>query len=95
MKDEKDILLGSDDDIDIVNGDFVIGDSVLQEVGVIIRLNSGELKSDPILAPNMIQLIHAKKIDDSFEYRLRLQLERDGKDFDEIKGLININYGNN
>lgn len=95
MKYEKDILLGSDDDIDIVNGDFVIGDSVLQEVGVIIRLNSGELKSDPILAPNMIQLIHSKKIDDGFEYRLRLQLQRDSKDFDEIKGLININYGNN
>lgn len=55
---ESDILLDDSDDLNIVNGDFVIGESTLQEVGIILRLNSGELRNDPVLAPNLIQLLH-------------------------------------
>lgn len=90
MKYENDILLDANDDLDIVNGDFVIGESVLQEVGIILRLNSGDLKSDPVLAPNLIQLINSKKDTNEFEERVRLHLRRDGKNYDEIKELITL-----
>jgi hypothetical protein len=86
----KDILLDDTDDIAIINGDFFVDESTLQEVGIILRLNSGELKSDPVLAPNLIQLVKADANDQEFEERVRLFLKRDNKNYDDIKKLINI-----
>jgi hypothetical protein len=90
MNYENDILLDTDDDLDIITGDFVIGESVLQEVGIILRLNSGDLKSDPILAPNLIQLVNSASNNQEFEERVRLFLKRDNKNYEDIKKLINI-----
>lgn len=87
---ETDILLDANDDIIIVDGDFVIDESVLQEVGIILRLNSGDLKSDPVLAPNLIQLVNSKENSQEFEDRVRIHLKRDNKNYNEIKELISF-----
>jgi hypothetical protein len=90
MNYENDILLDDNDDLSIVNGDFVIGESIIQEVGIILRLNSGELKSDPVLAPNLVQLVKGVSNSQEFEERVRLFLKRDNKNYEDIKKLINI-----
>lgn len=89
MNYEKDIVLGTNDDIEIVNGDLFIDKSLIQEVGIILRLNSGELKSDPVLAPNLVQLVNSKSNSQEFEERVRLFLKRDKKNYEDIKKLIN------
>ena len=91
MKYETDILLNEDNDLDCVNGDLVIGESLLQEVALITRLQSGELKSDPVLGPNIIQLLKSKAKQNEVEQRLRVHLARDGKDYSEIKKYIKVN----
>lgn len=88
---DEDILLNEENDINIVGGDFAIGRSLLQEVAIITKLKSGELKSDPLLAPNLIQLINSKAKQNDIEQRLRIHLARDGKDFEEIKKYISVN----
>lgn len=90
MNYDSDILLDDNDDLTIANGDFVIGESVIQEVGIILRLNSGELKSDPVLAPNLVQLVKGASNSQEFEERVRLFLKRDNKNYEDIKKLINI-----
>jgi hypothetical protein len=88
---DKDILLNEENDINIINGDFVIDSSLLQEVTIITKLNTGELKSDPLLAPNLIQLIKSNAKQFDIEQRLRIHLARDGKDYSEIKKYIQVN----
>ena len=90
MDSQCDITLGQDDDLQIANGDFVIAESLLQEVGIILRLNSGELKSDPVLGPNLVQLLNSKADTQDVEERVRLHLQRDNKSFDEVKKLIHL-----
>lgn len=90
MNYETDILLDENDDLVLVDGDFVIDESVLQEVGIILRLNSGDLKSDPVLAPNLIQLVNSKENSQEFEDRVRIHLKRDNKNYNEIKELISF-----
>lgn len=90
MNYDKDILLDTNDDIDIIDGDFVPGESVLQEVGIILRLNSGDLKIDPVLAPNLVQLVNSKENQSEFEDRVRIYLKRDNKNYNEIKELITL-----
>lgn len=84
----KGILLDENNDLLIIGKRMVIGDSQMQEVAVILEMNQGALKSKPILGAELIQLLkgNASKID--IERRVRIHLEKDGKDYNAIKNKI-------
>jgi hypothetical protein len=84
----KDIMLDSNNDLLIKNGDFVIGESTEQEVARIIVLSKGGLKEDPILGPNLISKIKSREDLQGIERAIKLNVERDGKDWDKIKPYI-------
>jgi phage baseplate assembly protein W len=83
-----DILLDENDDVRIENGDFVIGDSLDQEVGLILRMNKGELKEDPVMGCDLIRLINSNTSEAELKQIIKLQLARDGKSYDELKERI-------
>ncbi len=85
-----DLLLNDENDIQIANGDFVIGESLTQEVALILRSSQGEWKSDPLTGANLIQLINSNVDEISLRKRVKLHLQRDNKDYNEIKELINL-----
>lgn len=88
---EQDILLDENDDLIIENGDFNLGDSLTQDVGIILRLNQGELKSDPLLGASIIRLVNSSIDDDELQTKIKLHLQRDGKDYEAIKKYITLN----
>lgn len=86
-----DILLNiNDDDVTIANGDFAIGDSLDQEVGLILRMNKGELKEDPLLGTDLIRLINSNTSELEVKQLVKVQLARDGKSYDELKERIKL-----
>ncbi len=87
----KDIKLNNVNDLEIIGGDFVIGESELQEVGVILQLNQGELKSDPLCGMNMHKYIKGKGVSVELEKNLKIQLERDDKNYEQIKKALQLN----
>jgi len=87
----QDILLDENDDVRIENGDFVIGDSLDQEVSLILRMNKGELKEDPIVGCDLIRLINSNITEAELKQIIKLQLARDGKSYDELKERIILN----
>lgn len=87
----KDALLDANDDLLIENGDFVIGESLTQEVGIILRLNQGQLKSDPLLGPNLVRLINSKASTQDIQTMVKTHLARDGKDYEQVKQLMQLN----
>ena len=86
----KDYLLTPEGDLAIENGDFVIGESQTQEVGGVLQMNQGELKEDPILGATLIKLMKANAPKRKIQQIARLHLERDHKNYEEIKDKINI-----
>lgn len=86
----KDIVLDSEFDLKIVNGDFVIDESETQEVALILSISQGELKSDPLIGANLIEFIRGGKDKVKIEKHIRSQLELDDKDYDDIKENIKI-----
>lgn len=80
-----DILLDNHDELSFYNGDFDTGESEMQDVGLILRLRQGELKSDPILGANLQHFMHGIYDRIAVEKRVKIHLARDGKDYDEIK----------
>ena len=84
-----DYLHTEEDDLLIRNGDFAVGESEMQEVGIILRLNPGELKSDPVLGPALLRFIRGRD-DARIRQLARLHLERDGKNYEQLKEQIKI-----
>lgn len=87
----KDILLDEEADLLVENGDLSLGESFMQEVGCILKLNQGDLKSDPILGPNLVRLINSSVSEDELQSIVKTNLARDNKDYDEVKKIMIIN----
>ena len=87
----KDILLDGNDDLLFKDGELVIGESLTQEVGIIVRLNQGELKEDPLLGPNLITLINSNASKAKIKQKVKIHLARDGKNYDDFRDLITLN----
>ena len=89
-----DILVTENNDLEIIAGDFSISNSLLQEVGFILQSQQGNWKSDPLVGANMVELIKGKHNRTVVEKRIKIQLERDGKNYDAIKKLLKLNIDN-
>ena len=78
-----DILLDATGDLEIRSGDFVVGDSLDQEVATILLLNQGQLKSDPVLGPNLIRMMNSPNVS-AIVPAIELHLKRDRKEVRSI-----------
>lgn len=90
----KDIVIDEHNDLEIIAGDFSIDNSLLQEVRFILQSQQGNWKSDPLVGANMVELVKGKHNRTAVEKRIKIQLERDGKDYDAIKKLLKLNIDN-
>ena len=86
----RDFLVNEAGDLAIVNGDFVIGDSVDQEVAALLVGEKGDLKEDPIFGPNLIALLKSNISEIEVKQIIKNQLKRDGKSYQKLKERINL-----
>ncbi|MFV8351551.1 hypothetical protein [Flavobacterium sp. XS2P14] len=91
MAKAKDIVLDSNNDLQIIAGDFVIGESLLQEVGIILQMSQGELKSDPLIGANLTTIIRGVQNSEKIKRHVETQMELDDKSYDEIKDFLKTN----
>ena len=89
----RDILVSENNDLELIAGDFSIGESLLQEVGLILQSQQGNWKSDPLVGANMVEFIKGKHNRMAVE-RIKIQLERDGKDYDAVKRPLKLSVDN-
>lgn len=79
-----DIVLDGDFDDKHLYGDFELGDGRVDDCRCILKLNSGALKSDPIMGPNLILMMNGKVTETDLKQIIDLHFRRDGK---ELKAL--------
>jgi len=84
----KDIILDEDNDLLFKNGDLVLGESEMQEVGLILQSNQGDFKQSPIIGSNLTTEIRGSENKVKRERNLRIQMKLDGKNFDTIKNRL-------
>lgn len=87
----KDILLTPNNDLQILNGDFVIGESEMQEIGLILQSSQGEFKNEPLIGANLTTMIRGVENKEKIQRHISVQLELDGKDYDDTKELLKLN----
>lgn len=90
-----DILLDSNVDIMFADGDFVIGDSTMQNQYLILSSQKGEWKENPFIGAGIEDMLNDEGSEAYWKRRIAEELKRDGMDVKEVKiinnGQININ----
>ena len=90
----KDILLDEDGDLKIANGDFVIGDSDIQEIEALLIGKPGEFKEFPLIGSDIGRLLKSRSGHTAALKEIKKQLVNDGFDVSNIKiddDNINVN----
>lgn len=73
----QDILLNTTRDLDVKDGDLVIGESTIQHQDLLIMTNKGEWKENPTIAVGAFEFL--KDEDESgLLAEVKVQFERDG-----------------
>ncbi len=86
----QDILTNDTHELEVVNGDFIIGQSDQQHVQHIIEAQKGEYKNSPLVGFGIINFVKRdEKIASEFKRDLKIQLENDGY----TNPSINLNDG--
>lgn len=91
----KGILLDKDGDIKLTDGSMSVGDSLIQNASLVLELNQGEVKEDPLLGPSLIRFIRGKKSQESIFRQIKIHLKRAGINYDDLKDKINISINEN
>lgn len=86
-----DLVQSQDYDLEMLGGDFKLGETTLQEVDNILISMQGNFKSAPLIGPNFQQLLNSSVSEREIKRRTKIQLALDNKDYDEIKSLISLN----
>lgn len=90
----KDIILDEDNDLLFKNGDLVIAESEMQEVGLILQSNQGDWKQSPIIGTNLTTEIRGSANKVKRERNIRIQMRLDGKNYETIKTRLKTMHGN-
>lgn len=75
-----DLILSTDNDLAIDNGDFVLGDTLYQEAALIMQAVPGWFKNDPILGADINNSLDDDTPMLEFKAHLARHLQRDGKE---------------
>ena len=74
----------------IVSG-MAIGDTTDQEAAIVLQIEQGELKEDPLLGCGLTTFIRGKLSNVQIDQRIRSHFTRAGIDYDTYKDKIDIN----
>jgi hypothetical protein len=77
MTKRDDILLNNDEEIQFLNGDFLLGVSDQQHVQHILRANKGHFYQNPLVGLGADQLINANVNRDQLRQEIKIQLKAD------------------
>jgi hypothetical protein len=80
----KDILLDTDRDLLLKNGDLVFDEADSQNIETLVILNQGDLKDNPLVGCNSFKLINGKVDPTAVKRAISIQLTGDGFQDQEI-----------
>ena len=75
----------------IISG-LVVGDSMDQDVVVILKLQQGELKEDPLCGAGLTKFMRGKYDKSQIDDRIRIHLTRMGIDYEEYKKRLSQTF---
>lgn len=80
----QDILRDATGDIEIKNGDLVVGESTYQEIELLLTTKKGEWKQNPLVGGNLQQFLKQREGRTAALKEINIQLRNDGFTINKI-----------
>lgn len=70
---------------------LVVDDTLIQDSAIILEMNQGELKEDPILGPNLLRYLRSKADKSQIQKQIQVHLSRAGIDYNKVAEQLKLN----
>ena len=87
---DRDFILDESGEMQIRGGDFVTGESLTQDVALIMLTNKGEVRHDLLCGCDLRKRTNTRMTASQFERIVKVQIERDGKNYADLKNGIKL-----
>ncbi len=88
--DERDFIVNADGDMVIRNGAVAVGQALTDDVALLLLTNRGELRLDPLAGCDLVRRLNGRATPVELERVVRVQVERDGKEWSRVKDGIKL-----
>jgi hypothetical protein len=69
---------------------FIVGDTLLQNASLVLGMNQGELKEDPVVGASLLKRIRSKSDQSQIKRIIEISLARIGISFNDIEKLVQL-----
>lgn len=87
---DRGILVSDSGELVIRNGTLAVGDTLSQDVALLMLTNKGEIRHDMFTGCDLLRRTNSRMSRSEFERIVRVQVERDGKQWHAIKDGIRL-----
>lgn len=88
---QRGILVDDKGEIIIRHGTLAIGETLTQEVALLLLTSKGEIRHDVLCGCDLRRYTNARIKRTELQRIIRLQVERDGKSWDDVQAGIKVN----
>lgn len=86
-----DLLIRSRKQTDGKLSGLVLDDTLIQDSAIVLEMNQGELKEDPILGPNLLRYLRSHVDKARIQKQIQVHLSRAGIDFNKVSEQLKLN----
>jgi hypothetical protein len=73
-----------------ITGGFLVGDNAVQCAGIVLQMNQGEWKAEPVVGANLLRNIRGKLNRDKLKHQIETALLRANIRMDDVAGELAI-----
>lgn len=70
---------------------LVLDDTLIQDSAIVLEMNQGELKEDPVLGPNLLRYLRSKADKSRIQKQIQVHLSRAGIDYNKVAEQLKLN----
>lgn len=74
---------------------LVLDDTLIQDSVIVLEMNQGELKEDPVLGPNLLRYLRSKADRARIQKQIQVHLSRAGIDYNKVAEQLKLNLKTN
>nr|DAV31861.1 MAG TPA: Pvc1, Pvc9, Pvc11, Pvc12, Pvc4, Photorhabdus asymbiotica, PVC, contractile.5A [Caudoviricetes sp.] len=70
---------------------LVLDDTLIQDSAIVLEMNQGELKEDPVLGPNLLRYLRSHADKAQIQKQIQVHLSRAGIDYNKVSEQLELN----
>lgn len=70
---------------------LVLDDTLIQDPAIVLEMNQGEWKEDPVLGPNLLRYLRSHADRPRIQKQMQVHLSRAGIDYNQVTEQLKLN----